>query len=304
MKEAKHHLSMRGTVGVRPPDPLLDGLNELREGERVHLVRGRLAFASERYEEARDEFQKAVEADPKSARALVNLGTALARTGDIEGAAQRYKDALRADSDSMTAHFNLASLYASQGAYAAAQPYVLTVIDALPQDGEAQLLLARTYAALGNDEAALAPFEQAALINPSSAVAVVEGAAALVRLGHYYRASRVLEAGLKRMKESGTIAFALARLLAAAPIRDVRDGERALELAMSVFKAEESPRHTQLVAQALAEAGRCDEAQQWQQKLIDWAIRDNADDEGISALRKALELYSNGEPCRPPFVNE
>ncbi|MCP4378707.1 MAG: tetratricopeptide repeat protein [bacterium] len=304
LQEARHHLEMRGTVGLRPPDPLLDGLDQLREGERVHLLRGRLAFGSKRYEEARDEFQKAVDADPKSARALVNLGTVLARLGDVEAATGRYLEALKIDPESTTAHFNLASLYASRDAYAAAQSHVRSAVEAAPQDSEAQLLLARTYAALGDYEASLAPFEQAALIDPSSAEAVVDGAAALVRLEHYYRAKRVLEAGLDRMPDNGVISFALARLLAAAPGADVRDGERALDLAKRVFAAENSPRHIQLVAQALAEAGKCDEAAQWQQKLIDLAIKDSVREEGIAVFRKDLELYSNRKPCRPPFTKQ
>ena len=82
MEAAKRHLELRGTVGVRPPDPVVDQLLLLKEGERVHLVRGRLAFASGRYQEAADEFGAAVAADPRSARALVNLGTALAQLGD------------------------------------------------------------------------------------------------------------------------------------------------------------------------------------------------------------------------------
>jgi predicted Zn-dependent protease len=41
---AREHLALRGVVGARPPDPLLDELEELKLGERVHVVRGGTAF--------------------------------------------------------------------------------------------------------------------------------------------------------------------------------------------------------------------------------------------------------------------
>jgi tetratricopeptide (TPR) repeat protein len=102
MEAAKQHLEQRGTVGVRPPDPVVDQLELLTEGERVHLVRGRLAFASGRYQEAADEFAAAVAADPKSARALVNLGTALGQLGDLDGAIEKYERALAIEPDQTT----------------------------------------------------------------------------------------------------------------------------------------------------------------------------------------------------------
>jgi tetratricopeptide (TPR) repeat protein len=107
MEKAKAHLERRGTVGLRPPDPLVDELQELTLGERVHLVRGRMAFAAERYGEAAALFQEAVDADPTSVRSRVNLGTALARSGDREGALAQYRKALELDPTMVEAWVNL-----------------------------------------------------------------------------------------------------------------------------------------------------------------------------------------------------
>jgi hypothetical protein len=101
------------------------------------------------------------------------------------------------------------------------------------------------------------------------------------------------------MPSSGSIAFALARLLAACPDAAVRDGERAYELAQQVYNVQPIPRHAQLVAQALAELDRCDEAAEWQQKVVDAAIEDGAT-EALTALKLDLEVYRNGKPCRMP----
>lgn len=299
MDNARRHLGLRGTVGVRPPDPVVDQLELLTRGERVHLVRGRLAFASGRYQEAADEFGTAVAADPGSARALVNLGTALAQLGDLDGAVERFEQALSVEPDQTTAHFNLGIILVNRQRPAEAIPHLEAVVEDTPYDGEAQLLLARALVATGDDFSSLEHFRKAAELDPASEGAVLGGAAALVRLHQYARAIPVIEAGLERMPSSGSIAFALARLLAACPDAAVRDGERAYELAQQVYNVQPIPRHAQLVAQALAELDRCDEAAEWQQKVVDAAIEDGAT-EALKALKLDLEVYSQGKPCRMP----
>jgi tetratricopeptide (TPR) repeat protein len=299
MEAARRHLEQRGTVGVRPPDPVVDQLELLTEGERVHLVRGRLAFASGRYREAADEFAAAVTADPKSARALVNLGTTLGQLGDLDAAIEKYRQALVVDPSQATAHFNLGSTLVEQGRASEAIPHLETVLQSTPYDAEAQLLMARALVATGDDWASLEHFKRAAELDPTSEDAVNGGAAALVRLGQYTRAKSVLDAGHRRIPESGEIAFALARLLAACPDADLRDGERALELAKAVFAARPDPRHAQLVAQSLAELGRCEEAAVWQQKVVESAVEDGAT-EALPALKADLETYLQGSPCGAP----
>ena len=296
---AKRHLELRGTVGVRPPDPVVDQLQLLKEGERVHLVRGRLAFASGRYQEAADEFGAAVAADPRSTRALVNLGTALAQLGDLDAAIARFEEALAIEPEQTTAHFNLGSTLLSRNQPAEALPHLQEVVTVTPYDAEAQLMLARALVASGDDWASLEHFKLAAQLDPGSEAAVTGGAAALVRLEQYSRARSVLEAGHKRIPASGDIAFALARLLAACPDPEVRDGEQALDLAQSIFAVQPTPRHTQLVAQAFAELDRCEEAAVWQQKVVDAAVADG-EDEALDAVKADLERYLAGSPCGAP----
>ncbi len=299
LDNAQRQLALRGSVGVRPPDPVVDQLQLLTEGERVHLIRGRLAFSSGRFQEAADEFGAAVAADPESARALVNLGTSLAQLGDLDGAVERFRQALAIEPRQTTANFNLGSTLMGQRQPAEAIPHLERVVEETPYDFEAQLLLARAYVATGDDFSSLAHFQKAAELDPGSQDAVLAGAAALARLHQYGRAITVLEAGLERMPASGGIAFALARLLAGSPEAKLRNGERAYELAQGVYNVEPSPRHAQLVAQSLAELDRCDEAARWQQKVVDAAVEDGVS-EGLEILVADLEMYQRGTPCRLP----
>lgn len=299
MDKAKAHLERRGTVGLRPPDPLVDELQELTLGERVHLVRGRMAFAAERYGEAAALFQEAVDADPTSVRSRVNLGTALARTGDSEGALAQYRKALELEPGNPVAGFNLGSLLVESDRAAEAVEPLQAAVRANPNDPEARLLLARALVARGDDEASLEHFQRTAELDPSSEAAVIGGAAALVRLERYAMARSVLEAGHQRLPTSGTIAFSLARILAACPDPDLRDGERALELAYQIYNAAPNPRHAQLIAQSLAQLDRCEEAAEWQRQVVEAAVASGA--EGvIESVTAELSYYrSHPSACKP-----
>jgi tetratricopeptide (TPR) repeat protein len=153
--------------------------------------------------------------------------------------------------------------------------------------------------ASGDDWTSLEHFKRAAELDPANVGAVTGGAAALVRLGQFGRAESVLDAGHRRIPDNGAIAFALARLLAACPEAEVRDGEKALELARAVYVTRPNPRHAQLMAQALAELDRCEEAAGWQQKVVEAAVEDGAV-EVLPALQADLDHYLGGPPCRMP----
>ena len=73
MDKAREHLGEAGKVGLKPPDPLIDQLGDLKRGSRVHVLRGRMAFRAGRYGDAATEFQQAVDADGKDVTARVNL---------------------------------------------------------------------------------------------------------------------------------------------------------------------------------------------------------------------------------------
>src|SRR5687768_11018928 len=107
LEKAKANLRSQGTVGVRVADPLVDQLQELIQGERLHLIRGRLALEAKRYAEAADEFRKAVAARPESVTGRVNLGAVLNLLGDVRGAVEQFQGVLRIAPENTNAHYNL-----------------------------------------------------------------------------------------------------------------------------------------------------------------------------------------------------
>ena len=146
-ENARRHLTQQGTVGVRVADPLVDALQDLIKGERVHMIRGRLALEAKRYSEGAAEFRKAVMANPKSVPALVNLGAALTQTGDLKGATEQFQKALRVDPDNVNAHYNLAVLLVNDNQHQAALVHLEAVSRINPADRGARFLMAQLLAA-------------------------------------------------------------------------------------------------------------------------------------------------------------
>ncbi len=296
-QEARKHLALHGAVGVRPADPLMDALAELLQGERVHLLRGRAAFQAARFQEAAQAFQAAADADPKSARARVNLGTALARMGESEAAMNQYHQAIAIDPESGSAHFNLGESFASRGSFTEARIHLGQAIAIDPTDGQAQLGLGEVLRKIGEPAQARVHYEAAQKADPLSEAARLGEAAALVDLELFQEAIHRLQEALELMPNEGRLASGLAKLLAGCPDPSLRDGKQALGLALRVFEGQKSIPHAETVALALAELGRCEEAAQWQRQAWEAADREGLE-EMKNDLARALLTYESGDRCR------
>ena len=148
LEKVKAHLAQQGPVGIRVSDPLMDGLEDLVESERVHLARGKIAFEARQYTEAADEFRKAVAANPDSVTAHVNLGATLSQLGDAQGAAEQFEEAIRIEPERVNAHYNLAILLAGQNKHEQAIAHLQSALKVEPNDAGVRSLLGQELLAL------------------------------------------------------------------------------------------------------------------------------------------------------------
>jgi len=95
------------------------------------------------------------------------------------------------------------------------------------------------------------------------------------------------------------LANLLARLLAAAPDPEIRDGERARALAERLVAAERDVLHVAALAKALAEVGRFNEAVRWQEDALA-AARQAGRRDLEAALAADLARFRHREPSRTP----
>lgn len=298
LEEAAVHLSKQGSVGVRVNDPVFDGLQELIRSERIHLIRGKQALESQRYEEAREEFRKAIEINPKSITAHVNLGAALVETGNLAAAVEEYEEALRLDTININAHFNLAILLSKAGKHEAAIAHLHSVLSLDSKDLVSRLFLARELVKSDHLDEALVEFSRVLQAEPDNETVRLEQVKVLQLRGQYKQALESLEAAHSRNPNKGQTVAMLAYLLATSPVVELRNGERALGMAQLLYQQTGALEHGELVGMALAEIGRCGEAVELQRRLIAVAEREQKADLLIQ-LKARLNQYEKGPPCRP-----
>lgn len=299
MEKAQEHLARRGDVGVRPPDPLVDELEELETGERVHVLRGRTAFRFGDYQAAAREFRQAVAAEPESVPARVNLGSALGQLGDRIGAIHQFRQVLELAEDNLAAHYNLGILLGLEGEAEAAVEHLARAADLQAGDGEVQRELAKALARAGRAEEALAAYTRASGLLPYDPDTRLGEVQLLVDLGRLEEARQRLEETHALLPRSPRVVNAYARFLAAVPEPALRDGERAVELAEQLVEVEPTAAHAETVALALAEVGRCEEAAEWQQRVLE-AYRQAGETARLPPVEAELARYRSGAPCRPP----
>ena len=298
-EEARAHLAKRGSVGVRPVDPIVDGLQDLVDGEKAHLLRGQVAFAAERFGEAATEFSKAVRTAPRSLPARINLGTALDKQGDAKGAIEQFRAALEIDAGQLTAHFNLGSILMRQGQHSEAVAHFEAVLAEDPGDLTAKKALAESLASSGKPRDALRHFSEALKAQPDDEPALIGTVDLLVRGEAYREALGLLDGAHNKYPDRLRTANALARLLAGCPEIALRDGERALRIASRLFEEQPTVAYGETVAMAMAQLGRCKEAAELQRKLAETASR--AGEGPLAAtLARTLAGYESGPPCAPP----
>ena len=236
-EKATAHLAQQGTVGVRVNDPLVDSLQELIKGERIHLIRGKLALESATYTEAIDEFRQAIRANRDSLPAHVNLGAALSQTGDLKGAAEHFAEALRIDPRNTNAHYNLAILLAKENKHGPAIPHLQYILSVDPKDVSARFFLAGELLKSERLEEALVEFSRVAEADPNNEEALLEQVKLFQQQRKYKQAMDNLKKGHERYPQKGQTAVMLAYLLAATPQYDLKDGARSFELAQQIHSA-------------------------------------------------------------------
>jgi tetratricopeptide (TPR) repeat protein len=263
LDEARTHLQQRGPGAINVGDPIVDDLDTLIRGERGLVAQGRRAYDAGDFKAAATAFAKAIEAEPESVTAKMNLGLAQLQLGNANEAVQLLQ-----------------------------QAFALS-----PEDPDVARELTRLLLRLRRNDEAIVVLTKARTVNPDDEETMVGLAILLAGENRFREAFVLLDDGHRRFAERSATATTLARLLASSPDRSIRDGQRALTIAMQVYDAAPMPVHGETVALALAELGRCDEALAWMKRAV--AEAERVDDPAeLTRLKAEVPKYET-RPCRP-----
>jgi tetratricopeptide (TPR) repeat protein len=303
LTQADAHLAKQGDVVSRPVDPLMRDIDVLLESPEAYNVRGGAELDAGHWQAAAQDFRKGLELAPNDPSLRHRLGTALYQMGDAAGAMEQFEQVLRTSPEYVQSHFSLGVLLSEAGHNAEAIDHLSAALKYQPDHVAARVQLADILARTGRPGEAVEQYTRALASAPTNTDAAFGRAMALIRLHRYAEARDRLSEGLKAHPDEPMFLHALARLLAAAPDDQVRDGRRALALVDQLIKGQQTIELAETTAMALAEVGRYSEAVSVQREALTAAT--NA---GLSVVERRiagnLRLYESGRPCRTPFADD
>ena len=301
--DAELHLRLRQDRPILPADPLIVALGTLLESAQSYESRGIAALNRKEWPAAVALFRKGLELAPDHSALRHRLGTALYLMGDARGAQEQFEHVVRADPGFFLAQYSLGVLLQAQGRHREAIARFSHALTSRPDYTEARQRLAYTLRHSGRAKESLAEYQRVLMDTPDNSEALFGIAIAYVQLHRYDEARKELAGAMARYPDQTVFAHGLARLLAAAPADNVRDGVKALALAQELLaKEQRTPDVGETMAMALADVGRYDEAVDLQRELIAGAKKRGLHDVA-RRLAVNLALYERHQPCRVPWTD-
>lgn len=290
-------------VTVTMPDPLMADLSTILRSPEVFAELAQRASARGEWPEAAAQLRKAIELAPANVVLRMNLAQTLIRMGEARAALAELDKALGVDPALPPAHFMKGTLLERSGRDDQAIAEYTAAVTNDPTLREAHVRLADVLRRAGRLDAALSSYRRVLELAPDSEEARFGEAMALAQLSHHAEARDRLRDAMLRHPDQPAFTQALARLLAASPDPQVRDGRQALDLVTLLANQYKTTSVAETMAMAWAEVGRFEEAVDWQ-RLAMAVAADAGHSDAAKRMAANLALYQRHEPCRTPWRDD
>lgn len=300
--QAKIHLAQFGDGKPDIADPEVDRLKELMSGVKTHYHHALGAVRTRQYDVAARAFAAALKHEPENVNARVSLARALYLSGESQEALVQLQASVRQAPDNAMAQFLLGILLNENGNTQQAILHYRKTLSLKPGHAGAHHFLGNVLMGEGHYAEAVKHLAEAYRQTPQNTPARMMEAIALLRSGgEHDMVKQRLEALYADHPEQPVVAYALARLLAASPEDEVRDGERALIIVEKSLQGFMPVEHAETRAMAYAEVGRFEDAVNFQIQAISVAFSMGMID-FLTRLENTLALYRDHKPSRSPWV--
>jgi tetratricopeptide (TPR) repeat protein len=224
-------------------------------------IKAYVDFAMENYDLAINDLNEAIARDPKDSTLYHRRGYVASQKNDWARAAKDYDRALKIDPGNAQLLEQQTNVYTNTHDYNRALTNINSLIKLKPEDSILYEARAKVDQMLGNDRSALADFQQAAALNPSSAESLSN----------------------------------IATLLATSHDRQIRDPKQALRLARKACDITQWQDADGLdsLAAAYAANGDYEEALRWQNLAIE--LRQNSISTQVDNERQRAAAYATGK---------
>ena len=243
--------------------------------------------------------EQAVRTAPDFASAQNNLGRALFQEGRIDEALDHLTNAVSLNPAVPEFHYNLGNAFLAQGRVAEALDQFDLHVHLTPNDATAQFNFGRVLLDNGLAEDAIPHLQKALQINPNAPDCACALGSAFLQMGRAREAIGQYQKALQLRPDSMSAGANLAWILASNPDPSLRDGARAVALALRAdqLAGGQNPIILGTLAAAYAEVGKFSQAAATAQRALQLAgPRTNSP--AAAALRAQIALYQSGSPFR------
>jgi superkiller protein 3 len=273
---------------------------EIRPGNALdHVNLGGALARQGKLDEAVAAYREAVALDPREPSARNNFGMALADLGRLEEGAAELEEAIRLEPSYAEAEHNLGLVRYRQGRVDEALEHYAGALELEPGFADAHVQTGTALAAQGRLGEAAEHWRQALALDGRNLSALFNLTMVLARRGEHGEAIAWLEEGLRVAPNSSRLASMLAWELATAPDDELRDGDRAVQLARRIWDAyPDQASAADVLAAAHAEAGDFEEAVRVAERALELA-RASGQAELVRQVGERLSQYRSRQPHRP-----
>lgn len=301
-EKAREQLALHGPRRPSLTDPILGRMQSLNETSQVFLSRGLEAYRRGDYEEAANQYQKALAASPDDPSTYLVISWVLELAGRQDEAIQYIDKALEIDPTMAMAHFNKGAILESSGDDRRAIEHYRIAVERDPDAIPARQLLANALMRTGDYSGASAQYEAVGQVTPQDMLVMYRGAIALLMSGRCVAASQQLERAFEQDPGQYPIASALVRSYAVCAKTPPDDRELALQLATRLMQQTQRLDSAESVAMILAATGRFEDAAALQRKILDQIAAGKTREEWVDLLKTNLSRYENNEAPVQPYA--
>lgn len=250
------------------------------------------------YDKAITEFTKVLEIQPGVLLTLVQRAEAYLLAHQFEDALADVETVLE-QQPLVAAHRIRAEALSQLGRLDEAVSEMERVAEAYSDQSELKLQLALYYLVDKKPSKAIEAYSDVLADDPDNYLALQGRADSYLNFGNHKEAVADFEQALKLQPEDTSVLNNYAWVLATSPDEQVRDGQKAIELATLASELTEyqAPHILSTLAAAYAEEGNFEEARKWSQKSIESDAEHNGG-ELADALQKELASYQEEKPWR------
>ena len=245
------------------------------------------------HEKARQILESLVQREPTAPAFRELLCRQLRELKRTDEAIEQYRALVGLQPHNALAHYYLGRLYGDRKNYAAGLVHLQKAARAMPDDADTQSYLGLALVHAGKTDEAETAFRRALTLDPHQTGARTELCTLLEKRGDWTAAGKLLEDGYRLDPDNVEAMNNLAWFLATAPVAELRDGNRAVELATAARAAlpEQVPSVLDTLSAAYAQAGRYDDAVTTATKAL--TLLGDQDARLAAQIRERLAVYQN-----------